>query len=139
MDVSKYQFGKDEIEKLRIFRDNQNNPRLKLRFVALLILAEGLESQKVASIMRKSEKTIENWVRQYRAKGIESLNSFQYKPKMSFLNEEQVEKLINWVKETNPKNIKQIKEYVRQQFNVNYSNEGVRKLLKKKQFEIFEA
>ena len=32
-------------------------------------------------------KTIENWFKQYLKKGIDSLNSFQYKPKKTYLTE----------------------------------------------------
>jgi hypothetical protein len=68
MDVSKYKFSDDEIHLLKNFRDNQEDSRLKLRFLSLLMLAEGLELDKVASIIGKSEKTIENWFYQYQIK-----------------------------------------------------------------------
>jgi transposase len=131
MDVSNYKFSDDEIQLLKIFRDNQEDSRLKLRFLSLLMLAEGLVLDKVASIIGKSEKTIENWFYQYQIKGIESLNSFQYKPKKSFLDKEQIEQLTKWVEETNPGTLKQIRAYVKENFHVNYSLEGLRKLLLK--------
>ena len=131
MDVSEYRFSKHEIEQLQIFRDNQDDVRLKLRFVALLILSQGIELQKDASIVGKSEKTIENWFGQYLTKGIESLNSFNYKPKKSFLGEEEVEELKAWVGETNPGSLKQIREYARRRFKVSYTTEGIRKILVK--------
>ena len=131
MDVSEYRFDKDEIENLHRFRDEQEDFRLKQRFVALLMLAEGLEPKKVASILGKSEKTLGNWFQQYLAKGIESLNSFQYKPKKSFLDEEQNKELAAWVRETNPSNLKQVRKYVKDKFKVAYSIEGVRKILVK--------
>jgi len=52
------------------------------------LLSESIEIHKVASVIGKSIKTIEKWHRQYRSKGIESLNFFQYKPKQSYLNDE---------------------------------------------------
>ena len=131
MDVSEYRFSEHEIEQLQIFRDNQDDVRLKLRFVALLILSQGIALQKAASIVGKSEKTIQNWFDQYLTKGIESLNSFNYKPKKSFLGEEQVEELKAWVGETNPGNLKQIREYVMRRFKVSYTTEGIRKILVK--------
>ena len=85
MDVSNYKFSDQEIELLNQYRDNQDDARLKARFIALLMLAEGIEVSKVASIIGKSIKTIENWHRQYVTKGIKSLNFFQYKPKQSYL------------------------------------------------------
>ena len=43
MDVSEYQFDDDEIVKLHDRRDNQPDVRLKVRFIALLMLAKGIE------------------------------------------------------------------------------------------------
>ena len=80
MDVSKYKFSDNEIERLEQYRDNQNDARLKSRFMALLMIANGIEINTIASIIGKSVKTIENWHRQYLTRGIESLNFFQYKP-----------------------------------------------------------
>ena len=76
MDVSNYQFSDEKIELLNQYRDNQDDARLKARFIALLMLADGIEIHKVASIIGKSIKTIENWHRQYLSKGIESLKFF---------------------------------------------------------------
>ena len=102
MNVSDYQFNDQEIARFHQYRDNQDDARLKARFIALLMLAEGIEIHKVAAIIGKSIKTIENWHRQYRSKWIESLNFFQYKPKQSYLNDEQIEQFASWVKTTNP-------------------------------------
>ena len=86
MDVSEYQFNDDEITQLNEYRDLQPDARLKVRFIAILMLAEGVEPYKIASILGKSLETIENRHNQYLTKGIASLNSFQYKPKQSFLS-----------------------------------------------------
>ena len=84
MDASKYQFENDEIMALHSHRDNQLDARLKVRFISLLMLAEGLELVQISSIIGKSIKTIEKWYFEYATKGIDSLNSFQYKPKKSY-------------------------------------------------------
>ncbi|MBU0464139.1 MAG: winged helix-turn-helix domain-containing protein [Proteobacteria bacterium] len=136
MDVSKYQFGDDEIDQLHKCRDNQPDIRLKVRFMALLMLAEGVELKTIASIIGKSIKTIENWHCQYEKKGINSLNSFQYKPKQSYLTSEQIDQVASWVGETNPGKTKEVREYIKEHFKVVYSNEAVRKLLKKKGLKV---
>ena len=138
MDISKYRFSKKEIENLQLRRDNQPDVRLKSRFIALLMLANGIEHQAVSSIIGKSVKTIENWFHQYRIKGIDSLNAFQYKPKKTFLEKDQVEKLVKWVKETNPAKTKQVREYIKKQFQVEYSLEGVRVLLRKNGLKVLK-
>jgi hypothetical protein len=53
MNVSKFQFTDEEIARFHQYRDNQDNARLKARFIALLLLAEGLEIHKVASVIGK--------------------------------------------------------------------------------------
>jgi transposase len=131
MDVSNYKFNDQEIELFNQYRDNQDDARLKARFIALLMLAEGIEINKVASIIGKSIKTIENWHRQYQSKGIDSLNFFQYKPKQCYLNDEQIEQLVSWVKTTNPSNLKQVRQYIKDHFEVKYTTEAIRKLLHK--------
>ena len=136
MDVSKYQFDDDEIEKLHNHRDNQPDVRLKVRFITLLMLAKGVELKTIASIIGKSIKTIETWHNQYLTKGIDSLNSFQYKPKQSYLTSEQIDRVATWVKETNPGKTREVRQYIKDHFKVSYSTEAVRKLLIKKGLKV---
>ncbi len=132
MDVSEYKFDDNEIQRLHEHRDNQPDVRLRVRFIAMLMLAEGIELKTIASVIGKSIKTIENWHHQYVAKGIESLNAFQYKPKQSYLTEEQIDQVAKWVKETNPGKTKEVREYIKRHFQVAYTNEAVRKIMKKR-------
>ena len=136
MDVLKYEFDDDEIAKLHKYRDNQPDVRLKVRFIVLLMLANRVEPKTIASIIGKSIKTIENWLCQYVTKGINSLNSFQYKPKQSYLASEQINQVVSWVKETNPGKTKEVRKYIKDHFKIDYSNEAVRKLLKKKGLKV---
>ncbi len=131
MDISNHQFTEDEISQLNEYRDYQPDARLKVRFIALLMLAEGVKPHTTASIIGKSMKTIENWFHQYSTKGIASLNSFQYKPKQSFLSPEQTEEIVAWVKTNNPWKIKEIQKFINDHFKINYSHEAVRKILQK--------
>jgi transposase len=100
------------------------------------MLAEGVDVKIIASVIGKSVKTIENWHHQYVTKGIDSLNAFQYKPKKSYLTEEQIDQVANWVKETNPGKTKEVREFIKNHFKVAYSNEAVRKIIKKRGLKI---
>jgi len=131
MDVSSYSFSDDEITRLEQYRDRQQDARLKVRFMALLMLAKHIPIGDVAAITGKSIKTIENWHRQYLTKGIDSLNSFQYKPKQPYLSDEETQQMLNWVRTTNPAYLKQIRAYVIEQFGVKYTTEAIRKMLHK--------
>ena len=131
MGISKYQFSEDEIAKLRTHRNNQSDARLKIRFIALLMIAEDVELKTIACAIGKSIITIENWFFQYITKGINSLDVFQYKPKQSYLTSEQIDQVVSWVKEANPAKIKEVREFIKDHFDIAYSCEAVRKLLKK--------
>ena len=95
------------------------------------MMAEEVEPHKIALILGKSMKTIENWHHQYLTKGIASLNSFQYKPKQSFLSLEHTEEIVDWIKKNNPGKIKEVQQFIKDQFKIQYSHEAVRKILKK--------
>lgn len=131
MDVSDCKFDDVEISRLEQYRDRQQDARLKVRFMALLMLAKGIAIKDIGVITGVAMKTIANWHHQYLTKGIDSLNSFQYKPKQSYLSDEQTEQILNWVRTTNPPKLKQIRAYVLEEFRIKYTTEAIRKLLHK--------
>ena len=124
-------FPDDEMRQLREYRDTQRDGRLRVRFVVLLMLAEEVLIETVARVVGVSVKTIERWGEQYLTKGMDALNSFNYKAKQSYLKPWQIEQLVSWVKQTTPAKAKQVKAYIRDQFGVNYSIEAVRVLMRK--------
>ncbi len=129
MSLINHHFTSAEIELLKIYRDKQTDVRLKMRFLALLLLAESIDIKTVAIVFGKTVKTIENWFKQYLTRGIESLNSFQYQPKQSFLTPQQCDQVADWVRRTNPATAKQVRQHIETKFGVTYTLEGVRKLL----------
>lgn len=131
MDITTYQFSSEEVNKLQKYRDQQKDSRLKIRFMALLMIAERVSPSIVVSIVGKSRRTLENWFQQYITKGIDSLNSFQYKPKEPYLTKEQVKEVVKWVKASNPSDIKEVRDFVEDHFEVTYSLDAVRKLIKR--------
>ena len=136
MDVFSHKFSEKEIDRLHQYRDRQEDARLKVRFIALLMLAKNIPVIDIATITGKTTKSIENWQRQYLTQGIDSLNSFQYKAKQSYLTDEQTGQMLNWVKTTNPATIKQVRAYVIEQFGVTYTNEAIRKIMHKHKIKL---
>lgn len=131
MDVSSYRFSEEEIVRLQQYRDRQPDARLKVRFIALLMLAKNIPVTDVAAITGKAIKSIENWHHQYLTQGVDSLNSFQYKPKQPFLGDEETQQMLNWVRTTNPIHLKQVRAYALEEFGVKYTTEAIRKVLHK--------
>jgi transposase len=125
-----YIFSSDEIAELKDYRDSQNDPDLKCRFIALLLLAEKMGLSKTASVIGKSVRTVKRRFKKYFLKGPAALNSFYYKPKKPYLTEEQVKETAAWVKENRPANIGIVREFIGNRFNIQYSDDAVRKLLK---------
>lgn len=132
MEAPEYTFSQEEIEQIQKYRNKQPDARLKVRFIALLMIAKGSEIHFVAQVIGYSLQTIENWIHQYKSKGLDALNSFQYKPKKPYLTPEQIEQLVDWVRTENPEKIKMVRAYIKENFNIKYCNEAVRQLLKKK-------
>lgn len=131
MDITQHPFRQEEIHQLRHYRDTQRDGRLKVRFIALLMLAEQVAIDRVASYIGRSGKMIEHWGRQYLRQGIESLNSFQDTPKKTWLTPSQLAQMIMWVKTTNPAKTKHVRTSIKEQFHVTYTVEAVRQLLHK--------
>lgn len=121
----------EEIDILKKYRDNQKDLRLKIRFIALLLIAENIVISVVASSVGKTVRTIENWYRIYLTEGPDALNFFQYKPKQCYLTDNQIEKVIAWIKKENPSDTKRICHYIKEHFGVAYCRSAVEKLLKK--------
>ncbi len=136
MDTIGISFLPEEIEQLATQRDNQKDKRLSIRFVALLLLAAKSPMDTIAHVIGKSEKTIWNWYTQYRSKGIDSLNSFNYKPKRTYLTEPQIDQVVDWVRKTNPSTTKEVMNHIKEQFNVIYCVEAVRQLLHKRKLKL---
>ncbi len=131
MKISDNEFTPNEIKTLEEYRDRQKDKGLKIRFIALLMLAHGTSVQATSSIVGVCEKTIENWYKQYRSKGVERLNNYNYKPKKTYLSYHQICQVVIWVIYNNPINIMVIQNYIRDKFGVSYCAESVRQLIRK--------
>jgi transposase len=132
VNAEKYKFSSDEIERIKRYRDKQKNGQLKIRFIALLMLADDCPLPKVASLLGCGVTTVIRWFKIYLLTGIESLNHFNYQPKQTYLTYSQITELAAWVRENNPGSIKEILEYIIKNFGVVYTHDAVLKLLKKR-------
>ncbi|GBC61571.1 hypothetical protein DENIS_2533 [Desulfonema ishimotonii] len=125
----------EETETLKRYRDGQKDYRLKLRFIALLLIAGNTGTEIVAAAVGKDIRTVETWYGKYLTHGPDALNSFQYQPKRCFLSDDQLADMIAWVKKELPSDTKVICHYIREQTGIAYCQSAVAKLLKKKRTE----
>jgi transposase len=131
MDITQHTFSQEEIQQLCHSRDQQCDGRLKIRFIALLMLAQKFSIEVTASVVGRNIKTLMTWGYQYLTDGLDSLNAFNYQPKQTYLTSTQLAQLVVWVKETHPAKTKQVKVYIAAQFRVTYTIEAVRQILHK--------
>ena len=136
MKVNNYQFSSEEIRKLGEYRDNQSNSKIRLRFYALLMLAQGMSSETVAPIIGKSVYTIDYWFELYIREGIGRLDTLNYVPKQPYLSFFQINQVIIYVTWENPIVIRQVREYIGQKFGVSYCDDAVRKMLGKRGLKV---
>ncbi len=131
MDIMQHTFSQEEIQQLCEYRDKQRDGRLKIRLIALLMVAQKCSLEVTASVVGRSVKTLMTWGHHYVTEGIDRLNAFNYQPKKRSLTPPQLEQLVVWVKDTHPAKTKQVKAYIAEQFQVTYTVEAVRQLLHK--------
>ena len=131
MPNSDYQFSESEVIKLKMFRDQCQDYRLRERYIALILVATvSMSSLQISEIIGKSKRTIDNWLSKYITEGIESFCHFNYKPKESFLKFYQKNQIKIYVSFDNPETTKEVADYINIHFGIQYSIEGTRKILK---------
>lgn len=131
MNVPVHTFTKDEILELKSYREKQKNANLKIRFIALIMISNNIDIDIVAQVLGKCKKTIITWFMKYLSEGIDSLNNYNYVPKRSYLTEDQISEIIEWVKNNNPSSCKEVACKIKIDYSVSYTIEAVRKLLKR--------
>jgi len=129
MKLEEYRFSSREIEFIKRYRDNQSDPRLKGRFLGILMVAERANLDFVCTVLGVSGATLQRWFRCYTLYGIDALNSFQYKSKTSYITESEQADLVVWIKKKTPGNREIIQKYILDTWKINYSLSAISKLL----------
>ncbi|KPA13578.1 dDE family endonuclease [Candidatus Magnetomorum sp. HK-1] len=139
--MNDYQFTPAAIEELIMLRNKCHESRLKDRFLALILIATMPLAPilEISKIIGKSTKTIERWLEIYFTKGVESLKQYNYKPKKSKLNFYQKNQLYIYVSFYNPRTINEVVAYIKKQFTIDYSYDGVRTILKKMKLKVIRS
>ena len=109
-----------------------------MAILSVAYYAGGIEAgiEHTAKIFGKHIETIKNWLRKYLSEGIETLNSFNYIPKQSYLNRHQINQVVIFVTYENPATAKEVQNYIKEKFSVTYCAEAVRKLLIKNRLKV---
>jgi transposase len=104
--------------------------RVAERLHAILLLDEGRSAPDVSAILHLHPKTLKRWVKLFAAHGVDGLSTFNYVGGDGWLTAEQVDQFTIWL-DDGVRSTKEAIAWVEQQFDLQYSESGMLKLLKR--------
>jgi transposase len=123
----------DTIERKKIekLRRAERDMRIWRRLSALLWSDEGETAEEVARRLGVTARQIRKWLKTYRTHGLEGLCELHYRGRVPRLDDAQVEELKGEIAKGQFRTAREIGEWIDQCFKVQYSESGVKELLKR--------
>ena len=112
-----------------------SNARLRIRLLAVSHFTEGLSRTQIAKYLKVSRTSVNKWVKAYLTYGIDGLKEKPHSGRPSKLTKEQLDKIKAYVidnaikKEGGRLQGKDIKEYIKTNFDVTYQKTNIYHLL----------
>lgn len=125
-----YPLTNSERESLERRYKQTDRRRISERIQAVLLLDAGHSRDQVAQIVHVNPKTISRWVDIFSRAGIDALCTLQYAGNRGALTPIQQEQLLDWL-EAHERSLRQAITWVEQEFQVHYTESGMRKLLQR--------
>ena len=104
--------------------------RVAERLHAILLLDSGQNADAVSSILHIHPKTLKRWIRVFVAGGEQALTSFSYVGGDGWMTNQQQQQFTTWL-DSDVRSTAEAISWVEQQFDLSYSESGMRKLLKR--------
>jgi transposase len=104
--------------------------RIAERLHAILLLDDGQNIEAVSRILHIHPKTLKRWVKAFASGGEEALTRFNYVGGDGWLTDEQQQQFTTWL-DGDVRSTTQAIAWVEEQFDLSYSDSGMRKLLKR--------
>src|SRR3954447_8679745 len=118
-----------ERRKLEERRRDEKDARIGYRLSALLWLADGRPTDEVAALLGRSSRTIRNWAKLYKKKGLVGLTTLNYKGDEGDLSTAQQQRLKEEVATGRFRCAAQAQAFLSDSFGKSFSLSGTRKLL----------
>ena len=103
--------------------------RLAMRLSAVLWRDDGQTESDIAHLLGVGERTVRNWLRLYRKKGLDALCILHYKGDPGELTSSQAEQLKKEIQTGRFRCARQVREWLQSTFGVAYSLSGTKRLL----------
>jgi transposase len=104
--------------------------RVAERLHAILLLDSGQNADAVSTILHIHPKTLKRWITAFASGGEAALTSFKYVGGDRWMTDEQVHQFTAWL-DSDVRSTAEAIDWVEQQFELSYSDSGMRKLLKR--------
>jgi transposase len=112
-------------------RQQTRDHRLGMRLSTLLWHDDGKTESEIAQLLGVCERTVRNWLRLFRKKGLEALCILHYKGDPGELTSSQAEKLKAEIQTGRFRCARQVREWLQATFQVGYSLSGTKRLLQR--------
>lgn len=129
-----------EIQAVKAAIRSTKDKRMFERYQTILLFLHGVKYDKISFIVGRSTATIGNYVKAYRENGLDGLVMGQSPGRPSFLSHDQEEELRQLLMEKRPADVGfpaemnwtsfLVRDWIEREFNITYSDRGVRKLLR---------
>jgi transposase len=126
--LDRIKLSPEEYQQLLSAEKKYKNAKVYRRIQAFKMLHNGHINIEVAEFFSVDINTISDWITIYRKGGIESLLSFDYKGRPKKLNDEQISQLRNEASKGSFETAKDIWQYVKDNFGVEFREDYVPKL-----------
>src|SRR5258708_18633262 len=106
-----------------------NNRRWQERIQCVLLKGQGLTLAAIAEVIPYNINTLSSWIHDYDAKGLEGLLVWEYAGSPAHLTPNQQQILKSHVEQTGYGRVVDVMQWVEQQWQVHYSEDGMREML----------
>ena len=119
----------EEKQALQARYQETNNRRWQERIQCVLLKGQGLTLEAISEVVPYHINTISEWIRRYAEEGLEGLCVWQYQGSPRHLDTQQQAVLYEEVKGKNYRRVKEVVAWVEEQWQVSYSEDGMREML----------
>ncbi len=133
--MTEINLSEKEIKKLIKFHKECREKKNAYRINVIILLAKKYSHKEIAEALLIDEKSVQRYKNIFLEHGVDGLLMDNYKGSQGHLNAEQLEKLKNHLDENTYIRTKDIVEYIKKEFRVKYTPEGLVPLLHRLGFE----
>jgi len=118
-------------KKIEKRRREERDVRIWRRLTAILWLDEGVTLEEVAARLDISSRQVRKWLKTFRTQGLDVLCQLRYQGRVPRIKDAQVDELKGEIAKGQFHTSRQIAEWIDKRFQVQYSESGVKELLKR--------